>query len=171
MASFSSESVDSRPDLEFRGRATWKALLFFLPHEAIVAAVRAGSGTLGIWFGQAGANTQKESPKWSKNGPWFPWFFPGSMLGRNTFDFCIATILRGASHLPRLTQGESRTHGIRLNIQNHGFWSVKKNELVGGTPTNDQPTWDLPESCFRPKLLHEPWFESFLVLRHWSWSH
>ena len=49
MANFSSESVDSdsRPDFEFWGRATRKALLFFLlPHEAIVAAVRAGSGTL-----------------------------------------------------------------------------------------------------------------------------
>lgn len=91
--------------------------------------------------------------------------------GEIRFHFCIATILRGASHLPRLTQGESRTHGIRLNTQNHGFWAVKKHELVGGTPTNDQPTWDLPESCFRPKLLHEPWFESFLVLRPWSWSH
>ena len=71
MASFSSESVDSRPDLEFRRRATRKALLFFLlPPEAIVAAVRAGSGTLGIWFGHPGATKHKRlraqnDPKWT----------------------------------------------------------------------------------------------------------
>ena len=56
MANFSSESVDSdsRPDFEFSGRATRKALLpfFLLPHEAIVAAVRAGSGTLGTCLSQ-----------------------------------------------------------------------------------------------------------------------
>lgn len=140
MASFSSESVDSRPDLEFRGRATWKALLFFLlPHEAIVAAVRAGSGTLGIWFGQSGAKTQKaESPKWSKN---WTLIFPRFDVEGAKYVLIFASQQSWEAHLTCLDERRVKVVHMALDSIPKSWFLSGEEKWVGWWNTYEWPAY------------------------------